>query len=140
MPFPLRVNRSSEENYQYKPLRDKNSDIRILVLNSQGLCKPGIINVSIYHAYLGTKPDYEFLSSAWSSKENHVTVFVGLRRRRLRIPQSLADTLLDLQHQTDSRQLWIDAICIDQQNQKEKSQHVATRMTDIYRKAARVTY
>lgn len=140
MPFSIRKIRSSEEDYQYKPLRDKNSDIRILVLNSKGLCKPGVINGSIYHAYLGTKPDYEFLSCAWSSKEEHIPVFVGLRRRRLSIPKSLANALLDLQHQTDSRQLWIDATCIDQQNRKEKSQHVATRMADIYKKAARVTY
>lgn len=51
--------------------------------------------------------------------------------------QNLVAALVHLRYLTEPRVLWIDALCIDQQNESERSSQVA-RMSDIYRLADRV--
>ncbi|KAK4221043.1 heterokaryon incompatibility protein-domain-containing protein, partial [Podospora fimiseda] len=53
------------------------------------------------------------------------------------VPTSLVEILLELRHPTEPRRMWIDCICIDQQNTEEKNKEVK-RMRNIYRHASRV--
>lgn len=56
---------------------------------------------------------------------------------QIRITDNLARALRRLRHRTQPRDLWIDAICIDQKNIKERSGQVEY-MGEIYKRASRV--
>jgi hypothetical protein len=53
------------------------------------------------------------------------------------VTQNLATALVYLRHATVPRVLWIDALCVNQEDMEERSSQVA-RMADIYRRAHRV--
>ena len=51
--------------------------------------------------------------------------------------QNLATALVYLRHNSEPRVLWIDALCINQEDMEERNSQVA-RMADIFRLADRV--
>lgn len=55
----------------------------------------------------------------------------------IEVTQNLATALIYLRHTSEARILWIDALCINQEDMEERSSQVA-RMADIYRLAHRV--
>jgi hypothetical protein len=55
----------------------------------------------------------------------------------LSVTQNLSQALPYLRYEDKSRALWIDAICVNQQDLQERSQQVK-RMAEIYSKATRV--
>ena len=102
-------------------------------------------------------PRYEALSYVWGSKENPVQVSVktdmiepqpSLKTRMwakihhleystLSVTRNLDIALRHLRRKYEPRSLWIDAICVDQRNTKERGHQVA-RMADVYSLASRV--
>ncbi|KAK4108811.1 HET-domain-containing protein, partial [Canariomyces notabilis] len=52
----------------------------------------------------------------------------------LHVTRNCEQALRHVRHATETRYLWVDAICIDQQNLAEKGQQVGL-MAEIYRKA-----
>ncbi|PVH78533.1 hypothetical protein DL98DRAFT_357436, partial [Cadophora sp. DSE1049] len=84
---------------------------------------------------LADKPDYEALSYAWGEPVlNHEIEFP---EGNLPITQHLYSALQKLRPQHQSRRLWVDAICINQNDKTEKGHQVAL-MADIYRGASGV--
>jgi hypothetical protein len=95
-----------------------------------------------------TEPKFEAISYAWGSDVKTSFVVVeeiqalgNANQQPIRTKLPVTDSLLQaLQHLRDtkiSRMLWVDAICIDQADELEKSYQVS-RMGDIYRMAYRV--
>ena len=105
-------------------------------------------------------PQYEALSYAWGSTQDpsevNVAVVSTYRRliskihtrsvegiassvpsKRISITKNLAEALPYLRGATKPRTLWIDAICIDQKNGKEKGEQVS-RMAEIYKSSSQV--
>lgn len=98
-------------------------------------------------------PLYEALSYVWGSNENPQYIQVANKLRdasrkscpgsdyhgtaRLPVTQNLAVALRHLRLLDKPRVMWIDAICINQQDNVEKGLQVA-KMGDIYSKASRV--
>jgi hypothetical protein len=85
-------------------------------------------------------PEYEALSYTWGEERSPLSVKVkshGLKRKFIEVTQNLATALIYLRHKSDARVLWIDALCINQEDMEERSSQVA-RMADIYRLAHRV--
>lgn len=96
---------------------------------------------------------YEALSYVWGSVDNPETISVispstgGAEENSvscsacdgspLLVTHNLAVALRHLRRRDAPRTLWIDAICIDQQNMAERSEQVA-KMAQIYSLAARV--
>lgn len=93
-------------------------------------------------------PKYEALSYTWGSADNPQTIWVepsttipvsntqhGLRS--LKIQMSLTSALRYLRHSNISRHLWVDAICINQNDILERNEQVS-RMGDVYQFAERV--
>ncbi|KAI4089914.1 MAG: hypothetical protein L6R37_007970 [Teloschistes peruensis] len=78
---------------------------------------------------------YEALSYVWGSEDDKVNL--DCNTSQLRITQNLAGALLRLRRQEASRLLWIDSICINQDDVHEKN-HQVRIMTQIYRNASRV--
>ncbi|KZL84889.1 het-domain-containing protein [Colletotrichum incanum] len=89
----------------------------------------------IFQAYLddrGCGVPYEALSLTWGSPE--LTKDIRVNGKRLPVTDNLHQALLHLRQQDRDRILWIDAVCIDQGNLRERGYQVQ-QMGDIYRKA-----
>lgn len=89
---------------------------------------------------IGHVPAFEALSYTWGSPENPIDIFINQSRGGfsiLSVTKNLGDALPYLRFEDRDRVLWIDAICVNQQDLEERSQQVK-RMAEIYSKAARV--
>ncbi|KAK3324560.1 heterokaryon incompatibility protein-domain-containing protein [Cercophora scortea] len=86
-------------------------------------------------------PVYEALSYTWGSSHSKRAIFVqdpqNNTRTKLLVTKSLAIALHHLRYHDKPRTLWVDAICINQQDIPERNAQVP-RMTHLYRLAHRV--
>jgi hypothetical protein len=80
-------------------------------------------------------PQYEALSYVWGSNERTHTITCD--QMLLAVTASLDTVLRVLRKPTESRIIWIDQICIDQDNIPERSEQVQI-MREIYSRAFRV--
>jgi hypothetical protein len=78
---------------------------------------------------------YEALSYTWGSSDKPRSI--SINEKTLPVTENLHAALLRLRDHSLERILWIDAICIDQENLKERGQQVRL-MAGIYTKASRV--
>jgi hypothetical protein len=85
-------------------------------------------------------PEVEALSYTWGSPDNPVDIFVKVGESSfctLSVTQNLAEALRYLRLEDKPRLLWIDAICVNQQDMDERSSQVEL-MADIYSLAKKV--
>ena len=123
--------------YTYLPLDVGN--IRILTV------LPGPfgskIRIRLSHAKLDIKnpPSYEALSYTWGSNDLSHVIYVDTEneQKSLAVTQNLHSALRHLRNNSIPRTIWVDATCINQRDDEERSQQVA-RMADIYKSAANV--
>lgn len=125
--------------YEYATIDKEASEIRLMTI------LPGVfgseVRITIQNHLLTEShiPVYEALSYAWGSYEKSVKLriaeFDGYRT--LAVTSNLAEALQYLRYEDRPRVLWIDAICVDQQNVPERG-HQVSRMADIYRSASPV--
>ena len=125
----------SPSHYQYTPLNDDLKEIRLLTLHEGGF--KADIHISIHTVPLtaDNPPTYEALSYVWGSLEDPIDIHVGVQT--LAVTRNLAEALPYLRYKDRPRILWIDAICVNQQDLDERSRQVR-RMADLYRLADRV--
>ncbi|KAF2994963.1 hypothetical protein E8E13_002997 [Curvularia kusanoi] len=113
--------------------------------------RTGPIQCELFHYSLRaidtrTHP-YEALSYVWGRSENPQSISIrendakdGCRfttESNLPITENLHAALLHLRYQTHDRVIWIDAVCINQNNEREKEQQIQF-MAKIYALANRV--
>lgn len=121
--------------YSYQPIKSVQAEIRILILHTGS--KADRIECTLFHAELA-EMDYRALSYEWGKDTDiggEITINTLPHPRRLQRNLELA--LLEIRQRDEDILLWIDAICINQDDRKEKSQQVAM-MGDIFRKATSV--
>jgi hypothetical protein len=114
--------------YPYQKL--KNDEIRVLYLTPGRTSDPilcGLITLS-----LSSNPRYEALSYAWGTIDSldHITVDGS----PMRIRANLETALRHLRRENEGRFLWVDAICINQEDDEERT-HQVSHMGVIYSKA-----
>lgn len=153
--FPLPPSRASEGLYSQVPLSRSSNQIRLLSLH------PGVgssaIQCTLRVLSLEDNPRFTALSYTWGEpirRSASVWSFRGLVQylrglwwtlfRRdipvsvngvpLYIKHNLASALKSLRHEEEEKVLWVDALCINQQDPIEKADQVA-RMRDIYSQA-----
>lgn len=127
--------------YQHETLNG-DCDIRVLKLLPFGLSKESQLACELTARRLehssnheNSQSDYEALSYAWEGqKPDRVLMCNG---KKLMVTANCEAALYQLRYRTRGRLLWIDSICINQNLDSEKSQHVQM-MGDIYRQARRV--
>ncbi|KAF8847357.1 HET-domain-containing protein, partial [Acephala macrosclerotiorum] len=78
---------------------------------------------------------YEALSYTWGGSDKPRSI--SINKKSLAVTENLYAALLRLRDRSLERILWIDAICINQENLKEQGQQVQL-MAKIYSKATRV--
>ena len=128
----------SMARYQYSALNEEEKEVRLLTLLPGATSAEICILIGIVALTEEDPPQYEALSYAWGSSEDPLHINVGTgRSSTLAVTQNLASALTHLRYEHKPRVLWIDAICVDQQNLQERSKQVE-RMKDVYSMAGRV--
>ncbi|KAH8743660.1 heterokaryon incompatibility protein-domain-containing protein [Hyaloscypha finlandica] len=84
---------------------------------------------------LDQSPKYEALSYTWGDPTTKGTIIIN--ERPLLVARNLLEAMQNLCHEQTGFTIWIDAICINQGNIKERNHQVGL-MKDIYQNASRV--
>jgi hypothetical protein len=130
--------RKKADTYEYLPLNEEASHIRLLTLLPGKFSSKIHINLQIEQLTAELRPQYEVLSYVWGSTEDPADIFVGeSTKHELAVTQNLACALRYLRYQDRKRVLWIDAICVNLKDLKERG-HQVKRMANIYTMATRV--
>ncbi|EON62965.1 hypothetical protein W97_02191 [Coniosporium apollinis CBS 100218] len=118
--------------YHYEPLRQADS-FRTLLLHPGEQDDP--ITCSLALEDIKTAASYEAISYAWGNSNNQRQITCD--RRSIYITASLWTALQRQRLPDKARRLWADAICINQQDEKERG-HQVTIMGRIFKSARRV--
>lgn len=121
--------------FQYEPLDLDGPAFRLLRLVKGSETN---IECEIFQAWLyddGAIIPYEALSYAWGGTE--MTERVEINGKELGVTANLYCALQHLRYQDADRILWIDAICINQGDARERG-HQVRQMGEIYSRADRV--
>jgi len=113
-----------------RPLNPNRKEIRRLVLHP--LSAGASIQCSIEIVSLFDEPRFEALSYVWGAASHKQTII--LEETSFSITNNLAIALHYLRSDDEPRRLWVDAICINQDNTKERNEQVAM-MGEIYAQA-----
>lgn len=125
--------------YQYWPLDE--GEIRLLVVKRSAWMRPSLIEASLIHVslneYMGDEPcvQYEAISYRWGDAKK--VDFMLIDGADFQLTRSAFNVLMARRSLHKERTLWIDAVCINQSHQNEKSRQIQM-MQDICRCAYRV--
>ncbi|KAK1520545.1 uncharacterized protein CCOS01_10664 [Colletotrichum costaricense] len=137
---------SQQKSTNDSPFRDENSyqplvarKTRLLDLIGGSYHDP--IRIELHIANLLDWPEYEALSYTWADENGDSSkcerVYIGKRWDILPITKNCSNALRRLRYQNRPRRLWVDAICINQNDVGERSHQVGI-MQNIYNYAERV--
>lgn len=125
--------------YSYKPL-SPTRHTRILRLEAAA-DDSAPLRCSLHDIDLDDDLDYDAISYTWGAPDFTDNLFVvasdGSPISCLRITVNLRRGLERLRRTTGARNLWVDAICIDQTDKGDKARQIP-RMVAIYRQASSV--
>jgi hypothetical protein len=122
---------SLESKYQYKPLNQQ--EIRLIRIEPCAN-NANVIQCSLLHVELARTSSYAALSYCWgSAAQSHSILLDGIQ---IPITENLYHALYRLRA-SGRLLLWVDAVCIDQRNDRERNFQV-TRMSAIYKNAREV--
>ncbi|KAI6710313.1 hypothetical protein JHW43_007165 [Diplocarpon mali] len=123
---PLEIQSDASVSYQYRPLKDRGSlrFCELLPGNPQDQ-----INIKLLHRSLLDLPTCSAVSYAWGSTERRHEIFC--EGKALAVTSNLLLFLARLRSPTECHVLWIDAICINQDDVDERSEQIKL-MRDIY--------
>lgn len=86
-------------------------------------------------------PKYEALSYRWRPESETRTCSIRIRKNSMiyqfPVHQHLHDALVELRDKSVDRNVWVDALCVDQTNAAERNEQVA-RMNEVYGEAFNV--
>ncbi|EON68682.1 hypothetical protein W97_07940 [Coniosporium apollinis CBS 100218] len=128
----------------YHPLNADRREIRLLIVPYAEVGHDAPIRCSLVQASLDKAPKYEALSYVWGDASDSVPLQIG--NHTLQITRNLDTTLRHLRNPgviskgpdtSTVRAIWIDAICINQNDILERNTQVRF-MFDVYKSAARV--
>ena len=124
----------SQPVYTYRPVDFDTDAIRLVRLFKGRFADP--IECEFFETWLhDVSFPYEALSYAWGGTLK--TAKVTLSGCALEIAENLYDALQYLRWDDKDRIVWIDAICINQDNMEERG-HQVSQMKSIYKTAQRV--
>lgn len=136
-PAPNSARAQKPSRYQYEPLTTETC-VRLLQLDPASTDEGGkdaALGGKLVVVDLRTMCKYEALSYVWGSTGNHD--YIVINGMRLQIPAKLTDALRGIRYKSLVRTVWIDAICINQDDVLERQQQVRY-MAHIYRYASQL--
>ena len=123
-----------ESNFKHSPLSRDEDEIRLVDLLP---CTDSTASIrcNIQHVKLSDRPQYEALSYVWGSVDEPKSIEIDGKKQSIR--ENLYLALKRLRLVAKPRSLWIDAICINQNNVSERN-HQVEQMGKIYKQAKQV--
>jgi len=119
-----------EKKYYYTALNNSCYSIRLLVLHPR---VPGLdIRCTLFEVPLAKAPAYEAISYTWGDSSIREDIWVN--SKRLNIPASAHKILSSRSSLWIPRLVWIDAICINQEDTEERNSQVIL-MKEVYSSA-----
>jgi hypothetical protein len=145
----MEIKELPDNRFQYPALNLEHDEIRLVVLHRNKYPRetvlgkggtsqtPRRLHCDIKHVKLADKPSYEALSYTWGSP--HKTTEISIGRSIHRIRHNLWEALFSLASTGSNsvpfpRYLWIDALCINQNDTTERNHQVA-QIGKIYTQA-----
>lgn len=121
----------------YTPLDTQKNEIRLLYLQPHNANEDSTSEIccTFEHVSLNEQPKFEALSYVWGAQATPCNVLVG--HSRIAVTKNLFTALYYLRKYDAVRVLWVDALCINQDDAQEKTIQVHN-MRHIYRNATRV--
>ncbi|KAJ5641163.1 Heterokaryon incompatibility [Penicillium herquei] len=116
------------------PLDKARQEIRLLTINPEK-DRTRTISCSLHTVSLQDFPYFEALSYVWGDPTEQRSILVDAEQ--IPVTQNLATAMSHLRYTDKPRTIWIDAICIDQDNLDEKNIQVPL-MGTVYSTAIRV--
>ncbi|KAK5680677.1 hypothetical protein LTS10_007610 [Elasticomyces elasticus] len=115
-----------EKPYVYRKLDAKRHEIRLLDVLPDTAGKPVRVNIRVVQLPAA----YETISYAWGNPARSGCIEVRMKRRRrwsrqLRVPANTEAALRRMRYSDRACTIWIDAVCINQDDKMERSQQVA---------------
>jgi len=124
---------TSTSSFAYHDLSQSRREIRLLSILPGQLSDP--IECQLQPHSLDERPVYEALSYVWGDSSNKLQIRLG--GCPFHITRNLYTALRYLRKPDETRVMWIDALCINQGNIKERS-HQVTLMNKIFSCATQV--
>ena len=120
--------------YPYKPLSHELPEIRLLQVQ-QSRSKTAPVCCSLNTVSLSDNPNYFALSYVWGEPNFDEQIFID--GTATAVTKALLEPLRNIRDVFGTVLLWVDALCINQQDTNEKNQQVQL-MKEIYSNAATV--
>lgn len=112
----------------YKPLPQPQTDCRLLCILPGRISDPVVCTTSVIN--LKAAGRYDALSYCWGSQDRTKPIICD--KTSFNVTPNLESALKRLRSADISRNIWVDQLCIDQDNLWEKEQQLGL-MADIYR-------
>jgi hypothetical protein len=123
----------ASQSFTYAPIDTLSKDIRLLRLSDRST--PGPPSCEIFHTSLKDDIKYEALSYSWGDPK--LKDYISLNGNVASVTVNLTRALEDIRLDHGTRVLWVDALCINQEDTTERN-HQVKQMGAIYQKAERV--
>jgi len=127
----------------YSPLEPSSNCIRLLRINKEEESESNDIICELVEVSLDDVPEYQAISYRWSQFEPGTTytsprlIINGRDSSEFRVGENLYEALKQIRSPNRDAYLWADAICINQEDDKERG-HQVMQMGDIYKSADEV--
>jgi hypothetical protein len=132
----LRISSAAFTQALHRPLEESRKQIRILKLLPGPADSPVFCELNLTDLCSDDHAGYEALSYCWGNTNNSKAI--QLSGQQFRVTSNLYAALKRLRHKYDKiRTLWVDAICINQQDPIERAWQVQM-MGYVYAKASKV--
>jgi hypothetical protein len=125
----------STNHFRYEALNPLANEIRLLILEP---CSNTGSHTEVHCSLLNSclddpnRPSYEALSYVWGDAS--ITEPILLQGKPFRVTRALWTALRYLRLEGRQRTIWVDAICINQEDAQEREEHVG-RMSEVYKYA-----
>ncbi|KAK5695547.1 hypothetical protein LTR97_009057 [Elasticomyces elasticus] len=113
----------------YHELEQTRKEVRILVIEPAASHEPVRCTFQTISLLDDALPQYETVSYAWGDATKRDVVYIG--GHQLSVPLSAKNVLQRMRRSDKPRTVWIDVICIDQQNLVDRN-YLVQLMCEIY--------
>jgi len=117
----------------YAPLAPGHLVVRFLCIQKGN--QQDIVSCTVFEAHLDDNAEFEALSYVWGDLRETSNIF--LNGEPFNITTNLEMALRQLRSDTEDRNLWVDALCINQTDIAERNSQVR-QMDSVYKLASRI--
>ena len=125
---------TSSQGLPYRPLDANRREIRLLILKKRSHSSMGRVEANLVYTSLACPIAYETVSYCWGDPSLRASILVN--GRLVDVPASAETMLSTVSNDNKERTVWIDAVCINQ-NDKDERGHQVSIMGSIYRQCTR---